>query len=194
MYVVFDTETTGLPLDYNAPVSRLANWPRMVQLAWSIYDEEEKHVSSHCYIIKPRGFVIPYNAEKIHGISTKTAMEDGIALRTGLKRFSAAIKHSKFLVAHNMAFDEKIIGAEFLRENLPNGLSDKKRICTMKSSTDFCRLPGYNGYKWPKLSELHQILFGKPLTKSHRADIDVKACARCFFELKRLGIVKIRRS
>ena len=37
MFLIFDTETIGLPKNYNAPYSDLANWPRMVQLAWQIH-------------------------------------------------------------------------------------------------------------------------------------------------------------
>jgi len=30
MYLFFDTETTGLPRNWKAPVTDLDNWPRMV--------------------------------------------------------------------------------------------------------------------------------------------------------------------
>ncbi len=33
MYLFFDTETTGLPRNWHAPASDLANWPRLIQLA-----------------------------------------------------------------------------------------------------------------------------------------------------------------
>jgi DNA polymerase III epsilon subunit-like protein len=59
----------------------------------------------------------------------------------------------------------------------------------MQSSTDFCRLPGRYGFKWPTLQELHGILFGEPMEGAHRALSDVRACARCYGELKRKGLV-----
>jgi len=34
MYLFFDTETTGLPKNWKAPIEDLNNWPRLVQLAW----------------------------------------------------------------------------------------------------------------------------------------------------------------
>ena len=70
MYIIFDTETTGLPRDYNAPMSDVDNWPRLVQIAWQLHDERGKLLSNHNYIVKPEGVTIPYNAEKVHGIST----------------------------------------------------------------------------------------------------------------------------
>ncbi|MCX6741278.1 MAG: hypothetical protein NTY61_02675, partial [Candidatus Parcubacteria bacterium] len=36
-YLFFDTETTGLPKNWKAPIEDLDNWPRIVQIAWAIY-------------------------------------------------------------------------------------------------------------------------------------------------------------
>jgi hypothetical protein len=42
MFLIFDTETTGLPRDYNAAITDLDNWPRMVQIAWQLHDKTGK--------------------------------------------------------------------------------------------------------------------------------------------------------
>ena len=42
MFLIFDTETTGLPRDYNAALTDLDNWPRMVQIAWQLHDKTGK--------------------------------------------------------------------------------------------------------------------------------------------------------
>jgi hypothetical protein len=57
----------------------------------------------------------------------------------------------------------------------------------MRSTTDFCALPGYYGYKWPTLQELHKKLFGRGFEDAHDAYIDVSVTVKCFFELKILG-------
>ena len=75
MYLIFDTETTGLPRDFNAPLDQFNNWPRLVQLAWQIHDSEGKLIDVQNYIIKPEGFNIPINAQEIHGISTEIAQK-----------------------------------------------------------------------------------------------------------------------
>jgi hypothetical protein len=62
----------------------------------------------------------------------------------------------------------------------------------MKASTDFCALPGSYGYKWPKLSELHMKLFDEDFEEAHDASVDITACAKCFWELKRKGIINLR--
>ncbi len=190
MYLFFDTETTGLPKNYQAPLDDFSNWPRIVQIAWSLYDEDGNHWESQNYIIRPDGFVIPEEAVKIHRISQERALKEGVELAVALNHFSRDVRSASHLVAHNLDFDEKIIGAELLRANLDNYLQGANKICTMKTSVQFCKLPSVRGgYKWPNLMELYQCLFASGFSDAHDAVFDVQACAACFFELKRKGIV-----
>ena len=88
MYLIFDTETTGLPDNKQAPLTDFDNWPRVVQLAWQLHDGKGKLLSAQNMIIKPEGFTIPFNAEKVHGISTKRAQKEGKPLDMVLELFS----------------------------------------------------------------------------------------------------------
>ena len=185
----FDTETTGVPRNYKAPASDVNNWPRLVQIAWLVADDDGAEIESAEYIIKPEGFTIPADAAKVHGITTEMALREGRELKAVLAEAVSHIEKAAQLVAHNIDFDEKILGAELLRAGLPNLVESRPRVCTMRSSTDFCRLPGAYGYKWPKLDELHRKLFNEPLAGAHRALVDVRACARCYFELRRLKVM-----
>ena len=190
-YLFFDTETTGLPRNWNAPVSDLNNWPRMIQLAWVFYKDGKK-ANAQNHIIRPNGFIIPEDTAKIHGITTAVAMKKGVSLLMALKEFEHLVSQTDFLVAHNISFDEKIIGAEFLRNGMNNTLVNKKTICTKEVATEFCAIPSIGGrdkYKWPKLSELHKKLFNAEFEDSHNAAADVDATAKCFWELKKRGIV-----
>jgi DNA polymerase III subunit epsilon len=189
MHLFFDTETTGVPRNYKAPTSDLANWPRLVQLAWLITDDAGDEIKSTEFIVKPDGFTIPADAARVHGISTETALRDGVDLTEVLAAIVPDLEQADLLVAHNIQFDEKILGAELLRGGHPDLPAAKPKRCTMRESTDYCRLPGRYGYKWPKLQELHVKLFGEEFAGAHDALVDVRACARCFFELKRLGIM-----
>lgn len=192
MYLFFDTETTGLPKSWNAPVSDLDNWPRLVQIAWLHCDDSGKELSRQKHIIKPDNFEIPPNVVKIHGISNKKAQEVGIPLKEALLEFSALLARSKLLIAHNMDFDENVLGSEFLRIPTNNNLLSIPKACTKKLATGFCKIPGqYGDYKWPSLQELHKKLFGASFGDHHDALADVLACAKCFFELKRRGIIKV---
>lgn len=190
MYLFFDTETTGLPLNWKAPVEDVNNWPRLVQIAWILYNENAEKILSRDYIIKPQNFTIPEDASRVHGITTERAMTQGVPLIDVLNEFSQTIDQTEYLIAHNMSFDEKITEAEFIREKISSNLFKIKKICTKDESTNFCKIPGNYGYKWPKLSELHIILFGKDFEEAHDALVDVTACAKCFFELKKRNIIK----
>lgn len=193
MLLFFDTETTGLPRDWNAPVEKLDNWPRLVQLAWLLCDEDGKRLEERVHIVKPSGFTVPAEAARVHGITQEKALAEGKDLRFVLEEFSEIIDEADLLVAHNMNFDEKIMGAELLREGIDSGLFRTERLCTMLSTIGFCGIPSANGegYKWPKLSELHIKLFGKDFEDAHDAMVDTSACARCFFRLLEIDVIDI---
>lgn len=189
MYLFFDTETTGLPRSWKAPVSDTDNWPRMVQLAWVVCDVNGKMLEERNCIIKPEGFTIPPEASSVHRITTERALADGQDLKSVLKIFAKRIEGAQSLVAHNISFDEKIVGAEFLRKDIQHGSDKKQSLCTMQASTEYCKIPGSYGYKWPRLSELHKVLFGEDFEEAHDASADIQATVRCFWKLKELGII-----
>jgi len=189
MYLFFDTETTGLPRNWKAPVTDLSNWPRLVQLAYLQFDKNGAQISEANFIIKPEGFTIPSDASRIHGITTERAVAEGVKLNSVLTTFQSMIEKAEILVAHNMNFDEKIVGAEFLRAGMKNHILSKRKICTMEGSTKYCGLVGPYGYKWPKLSELHYKLFHSGFEEAHNASVDITITAKCFWELKRIGII-----
>jgi len=76
---------------------------------------------------------------------------------------------------------------------MATNLPEKYQFCTMKSKkiVECCRIPKQAGwgYKWPTLTELHSHLFETGFAGSHDAHADVEACARCFFELRKRGII-----
>ncbi len=189
MYMIFDCETTGLPKNWKAPISDLNAWPRMVQIAWSLYSDLGQSVESVSHIIRPDGFTIPENAQGVHGITTVRALVEGKPLRGVLSEFIAAVEKSEALVAHNIRFDESVISAECLRTGLEPPFGKKKRICTMVNTVEFCRISGPYGYKWPSLAELYWKLFELRHEEAHDAGGDVAACAKCFFELRRRGVL-----
>lgn len=189
MYLFFDTETTGLPRNWKAPVTDLNNWPRMIQIAWILCDSNGNRIESEDFIIKPENFKIPKSASDVHGISTQKAISEGEDLETVLGKFNELIERADFIVAHNISFDEKILGAELLRKKIKNSFNRKKKLCTMQSSTDYCRISGPYGYKWPKLSELHIKLFGQDFDDAHDASVDINATEKCFWEMRKIGLI-----
>jgi len=196
MYLIFDTETTGLPKNWKAPLTDFDNWPRMVQLAWQIHDNKGRLIAVKNYIIKPEGFDIPYNAEKIHGISTQRAQRLGIDLKLVLNEFITDVENSQFVVGHNVEFDNNIVGSELLRKQMDNILSDFPCLDTMKLSVDYCQILGGRGgrFKYPSLTDLHKKLFGESFAEAHNASADVEATTRCFLELIRLEVISAKKA
>ena len=187
LYLFFDTETTGLPRNWYASHEELDNWPRVVQIAWVLANEQKEIIEENSFIIKPDGFSIPLASSTIHGIDDAKANELGVALVDVLYTLNQSLtENSPVLVAHNMDFDINVLGAEFLRASIQTNFMDLNRICTMKSSIDFCALPNR---KFPKLIELYRQLFNHDFEDAHDALADVSACCRCFFELKERKII-----
>ncbi|APU67850.1 DNA polymerase III subunit alpha [Christiangramia flava] len=194
MYLIFDTETTGLPKRWDAPLTDSENWPRCIQIAWQLHDEMGRLVEHQDYLVQPEGFDIPYDSERIHGISTELAREQGVPLREVLEKFRTALGKSKFVVGQNVGFDVNIMGAEFIREDFENNLQELPVLDTCTEVTaDLCKIPGGRGgkFKLPTLTELHEFLFEEAFAEAHNATADVEATTRCFLELIRRRIYTI---
>ncbi len=192
MYLFFDVETTGMPRSWKAPMTDTFNWPHVVQLAWQLYDEQRVLLDVQDYIIKPEGWEIPYESERIHKISTKRAIAEGKPIVEALEAFKKVIDKAEYIIAHNIDFDSKVIGAEFIRKDISHNLFKSELYCTMRESTWFCKIPGRGGkYKWPKLEELHQKLFGAKFADAHNASVDVQATANCFFKLLDIEAIEL---
>ncbi|HLU84844.1 MAG TPA: PHP domain-containing protein, partial [Vicingaceae bacterium] len=190
MYLIFDTETTGLPKRWDAPITDVDNWPRCIQIAWQLHDAMGNCIEHQDYLVQPEGFNIPYDAEKVHGISTELAQAKGIPITEVLEKFNLALSKAKFVVGQNVKFDLNIMGAEFVRENIVNPLRTLPVLDTCTEHTaSLCQIPGgrYGKYKLPTLTELHEFLFNEPFAEAHNATADVEATTRCFLELIRLN-------
>ncbi len=191
MILFFDTETTGLPDDWNAPITDLENWPRIIQIAYLLCDYDEKEIEKGDYLIKPNGFFIPKEATAVHGITIEKALDEGVEIEIVLEELKSVIANADYLVAHNISYDKNVLGAEFLRNGMQNFLEDKELICTMESATNFCAIRGPYGFKWPTLSELHLTLFGTTFEGAHNASKDIDITAKCFWQLAGLTIIDI---
>lgn len=189
-YIIFDVETTGLPKDYKASPKSFELWPHIVQFAWLVVNN---NITERSYIIKPDNYIIPEESSNIHNITTEDAIQNGQSLKDVLKIFKNDCENVDFVVAHNASFDIAVVLAACyrLKENVIF-LQNKKTICTMKSTTKLCKLPGKYGYKYPKLEELYFFLFKeKPNVVLHNALEDSKVTLKCYTELCKRNIKMI---
>jgi DNA polymerase III epsilon subunit-like protein len=183
MFLFLDTETTGLP-KYSAtdPVEK---WPRVVQLAWSLYDSDGNRECRNSFIIYPTDFSIPADSARIHGITTDRAKAEGVSLFKVLPQFNADVEKAETVVAHNLDFDLPIVTTEFLRCRLETGLGEKHCFCTMKTPqvVSWCKLP-FKVRPGIQVADLERTAPPAVPGRIHvqpYAGADVEACARCNF-------------
>ena len=194
----FDTETSDF-IKKDLP----ANDPKqawVVQIG-ALLATPEKTIDSLNTIIQANGRSINHYAEEVHKISVFKADEEGIPELEAAEKFGLLLRQADLVVGHNFDFDWKY--AMHLLERNMDGLSDEARsafyldlpnYCTMKDKNvvKFCGLKNKVGRaKWPKLIELHEILFEKGFDGAHDAFADITATRDCFFELLKREIITI---
>ena len=192
-FLVFDVETNGLPKSYTDSPENTKNWPRVVQLAWMLFDKSGGLIDSSVDIIMGN-FTIPVESSAIHGITKQISEEQGADIVTVLDKFKSSVDKCQVIVAHNMDFDYPIVQAEFIRLKKWKTFAGKKLVCTRKPNTEVVGIPKIrgNGYKFPELTELYGKLFYQNPYKAfdhlgtHNALVDVKLTAKCFFWLMHL--------
>lgn len=190
--LVFDTETTGLPIGRNPSVADVDKWPHIIQLSFILYESDTVDmIICKDHIIKLDDSVdISPESVRIHGITRSQSMRKGIDIREALDDFNTALNQADCVVGHNISFDKRMVMAESNRLHIPQYFTNnngygKKEYCTMKNSIVLCQIEavGRNGktyYKYPKLHELHQHLFTSYPNGTHDSMGDVLICLRCY--------------
>ena len=192
-FIVFDTETTGLPKSKKASVENSEMWPYIVQFSWLIYDDvTDKIPKIRDYIVKlPDGMDIPEESTRIHGITTERMLSEGLSIKDVLREFTSDFLDCQMLIAHNIEFDSKVIQAEYCRNAPINWLGRHRKIeyCTMKYGKKFTNILRPSKFhdgtyqKPPKLIELHKELFKSDPNNLHNSLVDVFVCFRCFYHM-----------
>lgn len=180
-----DTETVSL------------NNLTLLEVAWILTNEAG-------YVIKERSLIISHmhntydlgNHPNKKRFTSKRVQVEGHKHENAMFELRDDImQYENILVSHNVDFDKKV-----LEKNIGQTYRQDYTFCTMsdKRIVDFCAIPLTNGgwaekqgydFKPPKLSELHTKLFGKEHRSQHTALGDARAVKRCFFKLKKLGVI-----
>jgi len=187
-----DCETTGVPIDYKASYTDVDNWPRVISLAWILARQNSTVISEQHKLIKPDGWQMPTDPFwSNNGFTQERSLAHGYRIRDVLTEMMEDLREATVLVAHNINFDHRIVWAELIRAGM-EPRSGMHKICTMIKGTSLCQIPGVRyGYKWPKLEELYEFLFQKPMEGAHNAKTDVTATKDCFFEMLKRNAVQL---
>lgn len=152
-YCIFDTETSGL-FDWSRPADAEGQ-PRLASIAMLACDDELRLVAATCVVVRPEGWTMSADAERVNGLSQEFLMAHGVPVCEVLARYAFEIDSDTVMVAHNAQYDLKIMRGELRRDGRPDFIQTTRSICTMRSLTETCALPKLNGrgLKFPKLSE-----------------------------------------
>jgi len=204
-FLVYDTETTGLPQSKHVKMSIVDLWPHVVQFSYIIYDSETNKLEKNDQIIKiPENIIMTEENISLHGITNEMSSTCGVNITNVIQEFLNNIEHVDLIIGHNLEFDLNMLKIEMMRiikdttnEEIKKKYQEKliklgsydKSYCTMKTTVDLCKLPSVykknkDQYKYPKLDELHNHLFGMKPLKLHNSLNDVMITLRCFYKLK----------
>ena len=197
--IIFDTETTGLPLQRNSSIYKTNEWPHIIQLSYMVIDDEthEILVEVNDYILINDDVVITEKSFEVHKITREFLKENGIPMREAINKFIYHMQECICAVGHNVSFDKRMVLVEGIRNKILVNM--KNTFCTMKNGTDICAIKrvsqdGNEYFKYPSLMELHEFLFNHNVKNLHDASVDIMVCMRCYYKMfHNVDIAKINK-
>lgn len=191
--LAIDCETNDKPKDWQNKNYDVENWPRLVQLGVVLGDTDGRILYRHETLIRSaRQWTITPEAQAVHGISIEDCDQFGQHPAMELADLSRFLYLADTVIAHNMAFDLPVLMCEVTRANVVLPRFAHKMACTMQLGMDICKIPsphGHNSHKWPRLSELHEHLFGVGFNGAHSALSDAEACFRCYVKMVKDNLI-----
>ena len=165
--LVFDTETTGLPVSSAAPLSKQ---PHIIEFAGLVLDHRQRIARRLNFLVKPPVPIAP-EITRITGIDDLMVRES-LSWKAWHDDVEKEWNKARFVVAHNFAFDAFVLACEAKR-------CGKKPFSAPIKQTALCTVELTKHYegKRLKLSELHEKVLGEEMKVAHRAMADVEALA-----------------
>ena len=183
--LIFDTETTGLPLCPRYGVfpeywvTSSYNTSRIVQVSYILVDDNYEILEESDTIIKRDNFKI--NNHSFHGITEEISDSSGIIFVNWAKNFYKSLACCNRLMAHNIDFDINVLRSELYRYNLDyilEMLDTKMFFCTMKNTKLLVKAKfksgNQNDIKDPNLKELYFFATGEQMENHHNSFYDTK--------------------
>lgn len=185
MDLIFDTETTGKWV-FGAPTHASCQ-PKLLQLGALLMDGDVEKGRIDLIINHHDIDYIPEEAVRVHGITVERMRAEGVVIGEAVDKFINLGEQADRMVAHNIEFDYKVMSKALydLGVAVPEddflavvpSVMKLPKVCTMKSSTNICRIPGPRGFKWPTLMEAYKKLVDAAgFDNAHDAFADMFAC------------------
>lgn len=160
--LVFDTETTGLPLPEAADLSKQ---PKIIEIG-AVKLDGDKVIERYSQLINPGEF-LEEKITKITGIKDEDLVGKP-SFGDVLPKVREIFTDCDELIAHNAPFDTALLRFDLRRCNVEDFIWPRKITCTVQ---EFMYLKG----RKLKLIDLYELILKKPLAQTHRALDDVDA-------------------
>ncbi len=136
---VFDTETTGFPVRDG----KLDQQPYIIQFAaimgeFNTETKEYEEKERYNILIKPK-IAIPFASSQVHGIYDRD-VADKQYISEHIDTIIQILNRADIVAGHNVSFDEEVLGFELARLGRVGDYTPIKTICTMRGSTEYCKL------------------------------------------------------
>jgi hypothetical protein len=188
MYLIFDCSGLATYTNFKANFNDTDSWPRLLHISWILLGENLKPVEDFDCIVEEASHKIDHKSKEKAHIDEEDITKKKVSLGEVLDKFTASVEKTTYIFAHNLNYNENILGAEYVRVRKPINMFSKQRHCLMEEGTYYCKIPSKGGgYKFPTLPELHGTCFGQTYGPAGNARADVIAAARCFIKLKKTG-------
>ena len=184
-FIVLDIETDGIG-------SFRPGRQRPIQVSYVKCDHKGNILKTYnkfikgVYTIRSPVFPADWTLEQIN--------RDGIDIAECVEEIENDIDEHTRIVGHNIDFDIECI--VYLCPSTK--INQTKRICTMKNSVSFCKIPRkgagsqYGGYKWPRLAELSKCLdIDVDESRLHDASYDIELTKKSFFKLVQREVISV---
>jgi DNA polymerase-3 subunit epsilon len=184
--LIYDTETTGL-FDFKLPLMDMRQ-PEIIQLCAKL-SLDGKILSTVNLFVHGEKDIEP-KAYETHRIDRAMTAAVGVSRSTMARVFANMAHKADVLVGHNEEFDQKMVTRAIrLEGGTAEVMQQKAHFCTMKASTDLCRIPSPKRpgeYKWPSLKEAYAALVDpRGFSNAHDAEADVDACHEVYRVLRK---------
>ena len=175
-HLILDVETDGIGT-FRPPTQTLC------EIGW-IFLKNGKETERYTSFVKG---ATKLNNNFPHQFTIKNLNEEGGTPKQALERLQKIVDmYQPTIVAHNIDFDIGILKKTGLR-----GINKLPRLCTVKRSIKYCKLPSFHGhYKYPKMNELSQRL-GCKTRGDHTAMGDCTALLEIFHKGIEQGLWEI---
>lgn len=118
--------------------------------------------------------------------------ENGVSLLSCIKEIKKNLDDETIIVGHNIDFDMGTL----MHFKFSRTVSTQPKYCTMKNTVQYCKIEKngdarkYDGYKWPRLSELaNKLNIEVDEDSFHDSIYDVEITKQCLLKLINLGII-----